>query len=834
MPGPATQPHSRLGHILRLVALYGLTPLLLILEVPVAVHIAQKPATGMAVHNLVVQHVTPGDPADQAGVLPGDKIIAINGQAVGTMVGWYLAEAGHYELEPRNLLLQRDNGLVDVIIHPRRPNSSQVIRGNGMSLAGIAFLAMGWLVFSRRHDMVTRYFFGLCATFAFFLMDVPDWPSATYMTIKDIIRDFAHLLLPVTFFRFFLYFPERTHLTPRNHARHRLLWLPAVPLFIASLYIQATRPDPGSSFVAIIQQISTLFFLSYLIAGLIVFARKILRRDQPVVHSKLRIVLLGLFVGFLPFMLGAVISNTSLGPKWDWAPWLAFSLALVPVSFGVAILRYGALGISDLMRHGLVYLLLSVTIISGYGILVGIIGHALTGYFRTGEEPMIISAVIVTALVLNPLRRRLHSWIDATFYPARRATREAILSLGHELSALIEDSETLNMMLQRLHDLYRPLHVGLFLEDHGAQTLHAIHSDTELPSGPYRLDAEATLLRVLKTAHRPIATEELSGLDTMAATDAQTSIVLETLGVSMVVPLITGSRLVGFLTMGPKSSGGLYTQADMRNLHDFSVQAAALVEIGRLYQDSLEQERLETELAVATRIQQHLVPTEPLLTPGADILGRMEPCREVGGDSFGYFALDPDTIGFAVADAAGKGIPAALVMTTLSAAFRSAAHTIPEPELVIETLNKHVCSLASTGQFICFFYGTYHTPTRTLRYSNAGMNPPLLVRQGQKWLERLKKGGLVLGIDEDRHYARGSMVLEPGDLLVMYTDGLTEETNAEGEFFGERRLEETVQLSSQLPLEELRDRIFATLNDFGGPDQADDRTLMLMRTNLLP
>jgi sigma-B regulation protein RsbU (phosphoserine phosphatase) len=78
------------------------------------------------------------------------------------------------------------------------------------------------------------------------------------------------------------------------------------------------------------------------------------------------------------------------------------------------------------------------------------------------------------------------------------------------------------------------------------------------------------------------------------------------------------------------------------------------------------------------------------------------------------------------------------------------------------------------------------------------------------------------------------MVLEPGDLLVMYTDGLTEETNAEGEFFGERRLEETVQLSSQLPLEELRDRIFATLNDFGGPDQADDRTLMLMRTNLLP
>jgi len=833
MPGPNPLPYSTLGRILRLGALYALAPLLLILEIPVAVHIAQKPMSGMAVHNLVVRSVHPNGPAANAGVQVGDRILAIDSRPVGTMVDWYLAEAGRYELEPRILLLQREDRFVDVAIHPVRPDSTQIIRGYGTSLAGMAFLAMGWLVFTRRHDMVTRYFFGLCATFAFFLMDIPDWPSATYMTIKDILRDVAHLLLPVVFLRFFLYFPERTHLTPHNHHRHRLLWLPALPLFAASLMIQATRADPGSAVVTLVQQASTLYFMVYLLAGLVVFARKVLRRDQPIVHSKLRIVLLGLVVGIVPFIFGAFVHSTSSGPEWSWAPWLAFSLALVPVSFGVAILRYGALGLSDIVRHGLVYVLMTLTVVVGYGILVGLIGHALASYFRTGDEPMIISAVIATALVLNPLRHHLHRWVDATFYPARRATREAVLGLGHELSCLLEETDTLRLMLVRLHDLYRPMHVGLFLDEQGAQVLHTIHAVHELPRGPYRLEADATLLRIMQTAHRPIATEEISGLDTHAETDAQTRIVLETLDVRLTVPLITGGRLVGFLTMGPKSSGGLYSQADMRNLHDFSVQAAALVQIGRLYQQSLQQERLETELAVATRIQQTLVPTEPLITDSIEILGKMVPCREVGGDSFGYFALDADTVGFAIADAAGKGIPAALVMTTLSAAFRSAAHTHPEPEIVIETLNQHVCSLSATGQFICFFYGTYHTPTRTLRYCNAGMNHPLLLRHGHRWFERLKKGGLVLGIDPERRYARGSLVLGEDDLLVMYSDGLSEETNSSGEFFGERRLEDVVQRGSGLPLEALRDRIFATLDSFGGPEQSDDRTLMLLRIKSL-
>ncbi len=833
MPGPAPRPQSRTGRVLRVLALYVLAPAMLLLEVPVAVHVAQKPTFGYSVRNLEILSLTPDGPARLAGLEVGDRVIAVDGVAVGTVVDWYLQHAGRYDLEPRTYLVRRGERFVTAEVTPTRPGRTDVIWHYGLSLAGLAFLAMGWLVLVRRHDMVSRYFFGVCTLFAFFLMDVPDWPSAGYMTFKDITRDLAQLILPVTLLRFFLYFPDRTHLTSESHRRHRLLWLPAGVLFIVSLVIQATQPDPTSSVVRVTTLAAGVFFLTYLVAGLVVFARKVFRRDRPVAHSKLRLVLFGLLAGFVPFMAGAVLHTVSPQATPWWQNWLVFSLVLVPLSFGLAILRYGALGLQDLVRHGLVYGGLTLLIIAGYGLLVGVLGHAMALYFRTTSTPVILAAAMGTALLLNPARRRLHTWVDHAVYPARRATREALRDLGHELSGLIEDSDAPRTLLMRLYELYRPRHVALFLEDQGALTLHAIETDDDPPERPYRLEPDDTLPRVMGQAHRPVAVEELDGLDTRATTDPVSRAMIDGLDARLIVPLITGNRLVGLITFGAKSSGSLYTQTDIGNLHDFSVQAAALVEIGRLYQDSLERERLETELSVAQRIQQSLVPDGPLVMPGAELAGRMESCREVGGDSFDYFRLDRETVAFSIADAAGKGVPAALVMTSLRAAFRSAASTHDDPEDVVEELNKAVSGMATPGQFICFFYGIYHAPSGTLRYCNAGMNPPLLFRSGGGWAERMKKGGLVLGIDGDRRYARGTIRLGPDDVLALYTDGLTEQTDENGEFYGERRLEDALRRARDLPLEGLLDRIFATIEDFGGREQSDDRTLMFLRAKAL-
>ncbi|MBU0740875.1 SpoIIE family protein phosphatase [bacterium] len=832
--GPQPTPEDATARWLRRGALYVLAPLLLILEVPVAIHVAQAPTTGMAVHNLTVRTVDPGSPAARAGLEPGDRLLAIDGAPVATMVDYFVAIAGHYDLETQTYLLQRGDGFFTAPVTPGRPSRARIIWNYGMSLAGLAFLLMGWLILARRYDMVARYFFGVCATFAFFLMDVPDWPSYTYMILKETARDLAHLLLPAVFLRFFLYFPDRPHLTPRNLMRHRLLMLPAAPLFLLSIYAQSARLDPTSSLlVALVQQLSAVYFLVYMLAGLVVFARKVFRRGRPVEHTKLRLVLVGLLAGFGPFLAGIILFSASPPSAIAHSEWLGFSLVLVPLSFGLAILRYGALDLEYVVRHSLIYGILTILVVAFYALVVGVLGHTLTAYFHSSDLPIVLLAVMGPALALNPLRRLLHRWLDRTFYPAREATREALQRLSHELSDLSEGATAPDTMLRQLHALYRPTCIALYLEQDDHQILRGLHSEDGRPKPSVaKLSPDGTLCRVLMTAHRPIYAEELDGLDTMPATDDDTRSLLAELRVQLFVPLITGNRLRGLLAFGAKTDGSLYSQADVSNLHTFSVQAAALVEIGRLYQERLERKRLETEMSVAQRIQTNLVPSEPLYLPGSEVLGRMDSCREVGGDYFDYFRMDPRTVGFAIADVAGKGVPAALVMTTLRVAFRTAAVRQAEPEDVLGSLNQAICSLGPAAQLVSFFYGIYTAADGRLLYANAGMNPPLLFRTGRDYVERLKKGGTMLGVDRSQRFARGTLELAQGDLLLLYTDGLVEQPDETGsEFYGEERLIEDARIHRDLELTALIDRIFANVDAYGGPEQSDDRTLILMRIN---
>jgi sigma-B regulation protein RsbU (phosphoserine phosphatase) len=206
----------------------------------------------------------------------------------------------------------------------------------------------------------------------------------------------------------------------------------------------------------------------------------------------------------------------------------------------------------------------------------------------------------------------------------------------------------------------------------------------------------------------------------------------------------------------------------------------------------------------------------------------MDSSREVGGDYFDYFPLDSRNIGFAIADVAGKGIPAALQMTTLRATFRTEATRHQAPNRVVGCLNQTIDSLKA-GQFICFFYGTFSRTNRLLRYCNAGMNPPVLFRKSKGHVEPLKRGGPVLGVRHDHHFRIGTLKLEPGDLLMLYTDGLTEQTNQEGEFFDLERLIATVKVNIETPIDQLRETIFSTVSQFGGLTPSDDRTVMLLK-----
>ncbi len=820
---------SVLARAMRRFSVMVLAPLLCLLSIPTAVSTIQKPDLGLRIHNLEVAVVVPGGPADRAGVRVGDHVRALDGHVLAFTTEFYAVQAATYSLQPRILTVERGGVVRDVALVPRRVSQPRLVWGLSMWLAGLAFLMIGWWVLTRRHDAVGRNFFGLCLVFAFFLLDVPDLPNATYMTVKDFVREVMQLLLPLFFLRFFRLFPTTLPGAPAPR-KPRILMLPPLVLFLLTVAMYLTHQRETSPAVRVLTGITLLYFVVYFVAGLVAFARKVWRRDRPVLHSKLRVILLGLVCGLVPFLTAHLMAGLP-EPPIPHTEYLGFSLLLVPASFALAIMRYGALDTAFVVRIGLVYGLVTLAIVAAYVVAVAGLGHLITQTYGLDELPVMVLAIAGCSLAVLPLRRAIQRWVDSMFYPARRADREALARLARELSDQMDQTAAHELLLARLHALYRPGHVALMLaENDFPAPLRCVHA---LAGGKVRpvdcaLAPDGALPGFLNRIRRPVYREEYEDALPAHSHDDETRTVLDDLGAVLLVPLVTGNALQGMIVLGAKRSGDLYSQTDLTNLGPLALQAAPALRSLRLYRESLRQRQLETELGVAREIQSQLLPTAPLDTARFSIAGHMEPCTEIGGDYFDYFLLDDGTLGLAIADVAGKGIPASLLMTTVRVTFRAEALPGRAPDAVVGALNRSLSQLLASDQFVSFFYGIFDPETRQITYSNAGMDPPLLLRaDGSR--EVLRKGGPVLGVAPDHTYRRGTVRLEPGDLLLAYTDGITEQTAPDGEFFDLPRLEALANQARNLSPRDLCVRIFGAVAAFGGPEASDDETAMVLK-----
>jgi sigma-B regulation protein RsbU (phosphoserine phosphatase) len=238
----------------------------------------------------------------------------------------------------------------------------------------------------------------------------------------------------------------------------------------------------------------------------------------------------------------------------------------------------------------------------------------------------------------------------------------------------------------------------------------------------------------------------------------------------------------------------------------------------------LEQER---EAAEAAAIQEKLLPREIRRMHGYKIAGTWQSAGLVGGDYFDILALSEATTAFCIADVAGKGMPAALLMSNLQAAVRGLASPALAPELLCNRLNSLIYRNTASDRFITFFYAQLEAPARRVTYVNAGHNPPFLLHADGSH-ERLREGGAVLGVFASRNYDLGSVQLSPGDRLILYTDGVTEACNAAGEEFGEARLLCLLQENLTMSPEELQAKILAVVAEFNGGRWQDDATLLVL------
>lgn len=255
----------------------------------------------------------------------------------------------------------------------------------------------------------------------------------------------------------------------------------------------------------------------------------------------------------------------------------------------------------------------------------------------------------------------------------------------------------------------------------------------------------------------------------------------------------------------------------------------------------LEKERLEADLAVAREIQQRMLPQSPPVIPGLDVAGLSLPSREVGGDLFYFLPVSNGRLGLTIGDVSGKSVPAALLMSNVLAALRSEARIVDKEDEILVHLNRLIVEQVEPGRFVTFFYGVVDPSAHMLRYACAGHNPPLVMRAdgAAEWLH---EAGVPLGVMPESTYTPAEIALGPGDVLVLYSDGVTEAqrgdgTEAEGEgeeepdeFFDEHRLEAAVREARTRSSSEIITHVMDSIRAFTeGAEQSDDVTLVVVR-----
>jgi len=292
------------------------------------------------------------------------------------------------------------------------------------------------------------------------------------------------------------------------------------------------------------------------------------------------------------------------------------------------------------------------------------------------------------------------------------------------------------------------------------------------------------------------------------------------------VPLVRGDKILGVISLESRRERA-FTEHHLELAKAFAAQAAVAIENALLLEELVEKRRLERELAIAREIQKALLPKELPRLRGFALDAYTLPSGMIGGDLYDVVEFADRTVALAVGDVSGKGTPGAILMATLYSTYRGLLRRGIDPGQLMRKLNDLLVERIDLESFATFFLALLNPKTRTLRYCNAGHNPPLLVHEDGSY-ERLEEGGPVLGFVPQLSYISTKIELKPGDLLVLYTDGVTEAANAEDELFGEERLVALLQRYRRLGPKRLRKKIIQEVVAFTGRKALDDDLTLLI------
>ena len=414
--------------------------------------------------------------------------------------------------------------------------------------------------------------------------------------------------------------------------------------------------------------------------------------------------------------------------------------------------------------------------------------------------------------------------------PKRAAKQSDLLALISKVGVTLLASATLNETLRQVVSLvFEAVPADrclIMMRDEGSEELKVAVARLRDREG------EVGEIRVSRSVMDEVIGKGRSVLTSDAQHDprfAGSTMTIQNIRSVLAVPLGVGEKVFGIIYADSPIADGRFSEDHLKVLTTLASVAAIRVENTRLLEEQMDRERLEQELQLASEIQQRFQPTAPPVVEGYELQGISFPCYEIGGDYYDFIEREDGRLVIALGDVSGKGTAAALLMSSLHAAVHaqaSANHSLGE---TITAVNRYLSENTPSNRFVTLFSAELDPQTGALSFLNAGHNPPIIVHAAGT-VEHLASGGLPLGIKADAVFREGRTLLQHGDVLVIYSDGISEAVNPADEEFGATRLYEVIARNMDASAAGIRDRIEAALTKWSqGTPAADDITLVIVK-----
>lgn len=404
-----------------------------------------------------------------------------------------------------------------------------------------------------------------------------------------------------------------------------------------------------------------------------------------------------------------------------------------------------------------------------------------------------------------------------------------LLDITKTISRSLDLEEVLNLVMDTLGSLIPYDAAGIYLIEFGSEGASPYIFKSKVIRG-YQISFELIEPR-LKIGEGFLGTVAQTGKPIIShdvSKDERYFAARELTKSEMIAPIISNDKVIGVFDLESDDLDA-YSDDDLDVLQLLTSQVAIIIEKVRLHEEVVEKKRLQAQLEIARQVQLELLPDTDPVMPNFDISAYVFPAEEVSGDYYDWVKVFDDQIGIVVADAVGHGIPAALLMSFLRASLRSCVQIGYAPHIAFSKVSQLLRDSIEDNQFITAIYGILDSTNRTFVFSNAGHNPPLLMKPDGEY-RFVKYGDMPLGMFEDLHYHQHFIRFESGQVMVAYTDGITEAENPNGEEYGEDRLAKRVLDGIDLSAKQLIDHIRKGVADFTESNSLnDDGTLFIVK-----